>query len=297
MNLSRARMKIIVTGAGGLVGGCLARRFAHGHKVLALRRADLDVTDGEAVRRLLLSESPQLVVNCTVLGVDECEREPGSARALNAEAPRALAAASLEAGAEFLHFGTNYVFDGAGRRIYTAEDEPRPLNVYGRTKLAGERAALAANPRTHVVRTSWVFGAGKESFLSTARRELSAGRRIRAIRDTWASVTYVEDLARRVEEILSRGRYGLYHVVNSGVCSYEDFAKEAARLVGLSEGEAARLIETVAEADVRRAAERPRYTPMRCLLSAELGLAPLRDWRAALAEYVAHDESGKGAGS
>jgi dTDP-4-dehydrorhamnose reductase len=280
-------MKIIVTGAGGLVGGCLVRRFAGKADVLALRRAELDVTDGEAVRRLILSESPQLVVNCAVLGVDECECEPASAHKINVEAPRMLASASLEAGAEFLHFSTNYIFGGEGRRAYTADDEPRPLNIYGRTKLAGERAALAANSRTYIVRTSWVFGAGKNSFLSTAHRELSAGRRVRAITDTWASVTYVEDLARRVEEILARGHYGLYQVVNSGVCTYEDFAKEAARLVGLSETEAAQLIETVTEAEMQRAAERPRYTPMRCLLSEELGLAPLRDWRAALADYVA----------
>lgn len=258
--------------------------------MLALRRADLDVTDDAAVGRMLLSERPQLVVNCTVLGVDECEQDPVAAYSINVEATRSLARASAEAGAEFLHFGTNYVFDGRRREgDYTTEDEPRPLNIYGRTKLAGERAARVANPRTYVVRTSWVFGEGKNSFLSTAHRELSAGRRVRAIRDTWASVTYVEDLARRVEEILARGRYGLYQVVNAGVCTYEDFAKEAARLAGLTEAEAARLVETVSEADMRRAAPRPQYTPMRCLLSEELGLAPLRDWRAALAEYVAQD--------
>ncbi|MDT5262170.1 MAG: dTDP-4-dehydrorhamnose reductase [Acidobacteriota bacterium] len=291
MSLQHNPLKIIVTGAGGLVGGCLSRRFARrGDNVLALRRADLDVTDGAAVERIFLSERSQLVVNCTVIGVDECERDPAAAHAINVEAPRSLARASLEAGAEFLHFSTNYVFDGRRRGIdYIAEDEPHPLNVYGRTKLEGERAAREANPRTYVVRTSWVFGEGKSSFLSTAHRELSAGRRVRAIKDTWASVTYVEDLARRVEEILARRRYGLYQVVNTGVCTYEDFANEAARLAGLSEGEAARLIETVSEADMRRAAPRPQYTPMRCLLSAQLGLAPLRDWRAALAEYVAQE--------
>ena len=108
----------------------------------------------------------------------------------------------------------------------------------------------------------------------------------RAIRDTWASVTYVEDLAARVEEIIAAGRHGLYHVVNEGVCTYEDFAREAARLAGLNEEEAARLIETVTESEVRRPARRPRYTPLRCMTSAELGLPPLRHWRAALAAYV-----------
>jgi dTDP-4-dehydrorhamnose reductase len=265
-------MKVIITGAGGLVGACLARRFGREHFML--------------VRRFINEERPQLVVNCAVLGVDECERDPAAASAVNAEAPRSLAAAASGVGAEFLHFGTNYVFDGEGREPYGERDEPRPLNVYGRTKLDGERAALEANPRGYVVRTSWVFGAGKESFLSTAHRELAAGRGVRAIKDTWASVTYVEDLASRVEELIGAGRHGLYHAVNEGVCTYEDFAREAARLAGLEEETAAHLIQLVTEAEVKRPARRPRYTPLRCTAAAELGLPPLRHWREALAAYV-----------
>ncbi|HLM56264.1 MAG TPA: sugar nucleotide-binding protein, partial [Pyrinomonadaceae bacterium] len=120
-------MKIIITGARGLVGGELARRFSVGHEVLAVGRAELDVTDAGAVGRLMEAERPGLVVNCAVLGVDECEREPARARAVNVEAVASLAAASGEAGAEFLHFSTNYVFDGRarGRARYTQADEAR----------------------------------------------------------------------------------------------------------------------------------------------------------------------------
>lgn len=281
-------MKIIITGARGLVGGELARRFSVEHEVRVLGRAELDVTDAGAVGRLMEAERPDLVVNCAVLGVDECEREPARAQAVNVEAVASLAAASGEAGAEFLHFSTNYVFDGRnrGRTPYTQGDEARPVNVYGRTKLEGERAALSNCPRAYVVRTSWVFGPGKESFLGVAHRELLAGREVRAIKDTWASATYVVDLAARVAEIVSRGRHGVYHVVNEGVCSYYEFALEAARLAGLDAATTARLVVPVSEDDKKRAAERPRYTPMRCLLSEQVGLEPLRDWRAALAEYV-----------
>jgi dTDP-4-dehydrorhamnose reductase len=284
-------MKTIITGAGGLVGGVLSRRLAaSGNEVLALRRADLDVTDAFAVERLVGAERPSLVVNCAVLGVDECERDADAARAVNAEAPRSLARSAADAGAAFLHFSTNYVFDGEGEKFYTEEDEPRPSSVYGRTKAEGERAALDANARALVVRTSWVFGAGKRSFLSTAHVEMRAGRRVRAIKDTWASVTYVEDLAARVGELLALDARGLFHVVNEGVCTYEGFAREAARLAGIGEREAAPLVETVTEAEMRRPAPRPRHTPLRCLAAERLGLAPLRDWRAALAEYVGRDE-------
>jgi len=288
-------MKIIIMGVRGLVGGALARRFCHEHEVIATKRAELDVTDAVAARHLIENERPDLVVNCTVLGVDECEREPEKARAVNATAPAALAAASHAAGAEFLHFGTNYVFDGRthGREPYTVEDEPRPVNVYGRTKLQGELAAAAACPRTYVVRTSWVFGPGKATFLGAAPRELRAGRAVHAIKDTWASATYVADLAARVAEIVAGGRHGTYQVVNEGVCSYYEFALEAARLVGLDAETAARLVVPVGEDEKRREAERPRYTPMRCLLSGRVGLAPLRGWRAALAEYVGRGDAGR----
>ena len=285
-------MRVVITGAGGLVGGAFSRRFAGlGYDVLALRRADLDVTDGAAVERLIRSERPELVINCTVLGVDECERDPSAARAVNATAPRVMSMAANEVGAWFLHFGTNYVFDGEREAPYTEEDEPRPLSIYGSTKAEGETSALALNMRCVVVRTSWVFGAGKSSFLSTAHRELRAGRRVRAIKDTWASVTYVEDLVSRVEEILSLSVSGLFHVVNEGVCTYEEFALEAARLAGLDGREAASLIETVTEAEMRRPATRPRYTPLRSLASKTLGLDPLRDWREALADYVAQEQN------
>src|SRR2546421_727999 len=121
-------MKIIITGAGGLVGGRLARHFDGRHSVVALKHAQLDVTDAEAVRRLVLTETPQVVFNCAVMGVDECEHEREAARNLNVEAPRTLATACAEAGAEFVHFSTNYVFDGEQQKLYTAADEARPVN-------------------------------------------------------------------------------------------------------------------------------------------------------------------------
>ena len=281
--------KVLLAGAGGLVGRHLAARLGASREVLALAHAELDITDGAAVFRTVEAERPGLVVNCAVLGVDECERDERAARAINVEGPRALASAAAAAGADVLHFSTNYVFDGRdeSRAPYTQTDEPHPLNVYGRTKLEGERAVREAAPHSFVVRTSWVYGRGKDSFLSTAHARLAARQAVRAITDTRANTTYVADLVGRVGEILARRVYGTYHVVNEGVCSYYDFAAEAARLAGLGEGEAARLIEKVREGEMGRDAERPRHTPMRCLLSERLGLAPMRDWRGALAAYVA----------
>ena len=288
-------MKIAIVGAGGLVGSHLARYFATEHQVLALTRHDLDITDHTAIKRWMRREQPEVIINCSVLNVDECERDPAQAKAINVSGPRALAEAATEIEAEIIHFSTNYVFDG--HRIgtpYTIEDETHPVNVYGQTKLDGEMAVREACPRNFILRTAWVFGHGKENFLSTVHRHLLAGERLRAITDIWSSTTFAADLAARTSEILARRHYAVYHIVNAGSCSYHEFALEAARLAGVSETETERLIEVVNEADLKRIAARPRYTALRCLVSEQLGLPPMRDWRAALADYIRADRDLRG---
>jgi dTDP-4-dehydrorhamnose reductase len=281
-------MKIMITGAAGLVGTDLCRHLAAENEILALNHRGLDITDRERVRQFCLNYRPGIVINCAVIGVDECERDPKLAEAVNVSGPKSLAIATAEIGADFLHFSTNYVFEGEplNRELYTIDDEAHPINVYGSTKLAGEQAVQTASPRSFIIRSSWIYGAGRDNFLSSAPRNLLAGERIRAITDVWASTTFVADLTKRVSEILARRHYGIYHVVNSGVCSYSEFALEAARLIGLGAEKTDRLIEKLSEGDAKRQARRPRYTPMRCLLSERLGLAPMRDWRKALADYV-----------
>ena len=194
-----------------------------------------------------------------------------------------------------MHFSTNYVFDGESERLtpYTIADETRPINVYGRTKLAGERAVTSATPASDVVRTAWVYGVGKESFLASVPRKLLASEHVFAIVDAFSTTTYVRDLVVRAAEIIDRGRYGTYHVVNEGVCSYYEFAVQAARLIGVEDAVIDELIVPVKESEMKRPARRPRWTPLRCVLSAEIGLAPLRDWREALACYISTDLEGR----
>lgn len=281
-------MKILITGVSGLVGSHLAKRLMPSHEVVALKHGDLDITDEAAVRRRVAEAIPELVVNCAVFQVDECEKNPARSRAVNTDGPRHLAKAASEVGATIIQFSTQYAFPGepVGRAPYTIQDEQRPVNLYGKTKVDGEQAVRHACPRSYVIRTSWVFGSGKSTFLCTVADDLRAGKRVRAIDDIWSSTTYVEDLIDRTMEIHVKGRYGVYHVVNAGVCSYYEFALEAGHLRGIARGEIDRLIEVIHERDMKRIAARPRYTPLRCLLSEEIGLPPMRTWREALAEFV-----------
>ena len=238
--------------------------------------------------RRLSDAAPSLVINCAVVQVDEAEKNPAKASAVNAQGPAFLAEAAAQLGAEMIHFSTQYAFQGEppGRAPYTIEDELRPVNVYGSSKVAGERAVRDACAKSFIIRTSWVYGNGKKSFLCTVHKDLQAGKRMRVIDDIWSSTTYVEDLIERVLQIHTAGHYGTYHVVNEGVCSYCDFALEAGRLVGVDLHQLDVLLEIVKEADMKRVAARPRYTPLRCLLSEQLGFTPMRDWREALAAYV-----------
>lgn len=276
-------MRILITGAAGLVGSHLAKAYAH-EDVIALRHRDLDITDAAAVDAMVRRLRPDVIFNCAVIGVDDCEADPALAERVNVAGPAALARAADGVGATMVHFSTNYVFDGERTSAlpYTIEDEARPINVYGVTKLRGEQAVASASARAFIVRTSWVFGPRGRNFLSTVAGRLARGERVQTIVDTFASATSVSDLVARVIELVARGEYGTYHVVNDGICSYESFAREAARLVQADDDS----IDRVTEASLARPARRPRWTPMRCLLSERLGFPPLRSWENALSEYV-----------
>jgi len=286
-------MKVLITGAAGLVASHFSRRLARDHELLALARGALDITNHDAVMRRVVEFHPELIINGAVVQVDEAEENPVRAEAVNVDGPRFLAEAANQIGAEIVHFSTQYVFQGepVGRAAYTIDDETKPVNNYGRTKLRGETAVRNACPRSYIVRTSWVYGSGKNSFLCTVHRDLQTGKRVRVIDDIWSSTTYVDDLIARCLEILNRRRHGTYHIVNEGVCTYYDFALEAGARSGLARTRIDGLCDITHEGDMERAAARPRYTPLRCVLSQELGLPAMRQWREALAAYVENDRS------
>lgn len=277
------RRKILITGAGGLLGRHVTRWFAERYDVIAARREDMDLTDALTVRRWIAEHRPDVIINCAALSnVDMCEREPARAFAVNAEGAYHLALAANEVGAELVHLSTDYVFDGKKRTPYTIDDEPRPINVYGRSKLEGEKLVRQALPRHYIVRIARLFGRGGRNFASAlldlARRE----GRLLAIVDEIGSPTYVMDLIERLDEIIRCGRYGTYHVTNEGACSWYEFALTALQLAGLR----GVVIEKVSSADLDRPARRPPYTVLRCLLSERLGWTPLRPWPQAYAAFI-----------
>lgn len=260
---------------------------AEGESVVGFNHQELDITNPSAIDHTFASERPEVVVNCAAwTDVDGCESDRERAMAANAQGPKLLAVGCSKIGALFLTISTDYVFDGTKDGFYTQDDEPRPMSVYGVSKLAGERRAQDAWARTIVVRSGYIFGAGGTNFLSTLISRASRGERLTAITDAVGTPTYAIDLAARIYDLVRLDRPDLYHVVNAGEgASFADFASCALEKAGLR----ADLLQPATLESLGRPAPRPRNSKLRCLLSEELGLEPLPFWQDSLAQFIAAD--------
>ena len=279
-------MRILVTGAGGLVGtSVVAHCTSVGDIVFAHTRQSLDITDSDSVERAFAEAKPDAVINCAAwTDVDGCESDHDRAFSVNAHGPENLAIAARKVKAALVTISTDYVFDGTKVGFYTQLDEPNPQSVYGVSKLEGERRVREENAQTIIVRTGFVFGRGGKNFLSTIVEHASNGETLRAIGDARGTPTYAPDLAARLRELALIGRPEIFHVVNAGNgASYVDFASLALRSAGLD----ATQIEPVSASSLNRPAPRPANSCLRCLVSESIGLAPMPDWQASLKIFAA----------
>lgn len=277
--------KVLITGAGGLVGNASVEHcLANGDEVVAYDRKSLDIGHAANVDAVITSERPDAVINCAAwTDVDGCESDPVRAERDNAIGPENLARACRRANALLLTISTDYVFDGAKEGFYTQRDQPRPLSVYGRFKLEGERRPQAEHARTIVVRTGYIFGPGGRNFLSTVVERAKRGEKLKVITDSWGTPTYARDLAARLRELVELDLPGVFHVVSAGEgASFETFTREALKLARCEPAS----VEPVSMDSLSRPAPRPRNSKMKCLLSEAIGLPPLPDWQEGLAHFV-----------
>jgi dTDP-4-dehydrorhamnose reductase len=283
-------LKVVVTGAGGLVGRAVRSAFGDkGQDVRAFDHERFDITDEAAVNKIIQSESPDVVVNCAAwTNVDGCEFEEERATRTNALGPELLALACRKTGALFITISTDYVFDGTRDGFYTQRDQPNPQSVYGTSKLDGERRAQNAWARTIVVRSGYIFGVGGSNFLSTFMDAARRGEHLKVIDDSFGTPTYAPHLAGRLHRLAEIDLPGLYHVVNSGSgASFAQFAERAFTLAHLDPG----LLRTVSLDSLSRPAARPRNSRLSCLLSKAIGLEPLPLWTDAVGEFVGQSAS------
>lgn len=288
---------ILITGGDGLLAHALREIAPRDFEFTFVGHADFDLTQPGLMAQRLAELRPDVVINTAAYNlVDRCETERDLSWAANATGPQQLAGLCADAGIRLVHYGTDYVFDGAKKSPYLESDAPQPLNHYAAGKLAGEQAVLAASPRHLVLRTSWVFGSHPvqvKTFIHTVLRAAREGRPLKSTTDQVSVPTFAPDLAQWTLELVRRSASGLVHAVNDEGVSRYDWTK-----VILEEAVVAGLFSTVPPVEpvlstfFSSTMKRPDYTVMsNAKLTQCLG-RPLGSWRMGLKKMLAH-ESGR----
>jgi len=282
-------MNIAVIGSNGQLGRDVVNAFAENHDdVSSLTHADIEVSKFDAVKICLEKCSPAIVVNTAAMHhVDNCEKEPGSAYAVNAIGVRNLAAITRDLGATLIHVSTDYVFDGRKDAPYVEEDAPFPLQVYGNSKLAGEFYARTLNPKHFILRTSALYGRhpcrakNGHNFVDLMLQLARTRGRVRVVNDEFVSPTPTADLARQVVALSRSDDYGLFHATSEGSCSWYEFARE---IFSLAEVEVK--LEVASPGEFPGKALRPHYSVLENRALKRIGLNVFASWKAGLRQYL-----------
>lgn len=278
-------MKVLVIGAGGMLGSEIARMLACTHEVTAWDIGEIDVTDRAGALARVKTAAPDLILNAAALvDVELCEKQPEAAWKVNAVGAQNLALAAREVSAQYLLISTDYVFDGASAEDYGEISLPNPINQYGKSKLAGERLAAGIWPRTYIVRTSWLFGHRPRNYVERVLSAADADGVVRMAEDQLESPTYVPHVAGAVCALIPTGAHGTYHVTSVGACTRLEFARyvlsKAGRTVPL---------EKLEKPAAGRAAQRPARTVLDCRLFQMVTGHRLPSWQSGVDEYLSHD--------
>ena len=257
-------MKVLLFGRTGQVGSALAEQAVAPAVVQSLNRADVDLADSSAIERVICQTQPDVVINAAAYtAVDRAESEPDEAYQVNAKAPGVMAQACLECQAVFVHYSTDYVFDGRGRQPYVEDSPTGPTGVYARSKLAGELAVMAAGGQAIILRTGWVYSHDGRNFLHTMLRLAESGEPLSVVGDQVGSPTYAPDLATATWEIIDRFQAlssscnpRIFHATNHGTVSWHGFASALFERLGRDDV----VVEAITTAMYPTAAPRPAYS-------------------------------------
>ena len=282
-------MKIAVVGANGQLGSDVAAAFvAAGDEVSSLSHTDIEVSDLQSVTNALRAVRPQVVVNTSAMHhVENCEREPEKAFAINAIGARNLASAARELDAVLMHVSTDYVFDGAKGSPYVEEDAPRPLNVYGITKVAGEHFVRATAPKHFVIRTSGLYGKspcrakGGLNFIELMLKFAKDRGQVRVVDSEIVSPTSTAELAQQIVKLSRSDAYDLYHATAEGSCSWYEFAREIFAMA-----DAPVRLEIAGPNEFPAKVARPTYSVLENRALKAQGLNVFRPWQEGLHQYL-----------
>jgi dTDP-4-dehydrorhamnose reductase len=272
-------MRVVITGANGQLGQALQADTAAAEAIIPVDLPEWDITDPRVTARLA-DLRPDLVIHCAAMtDVDGCARDPDAAFRVNALGTQNVALACQRAGAALVYVSTNEVFDGQASRPYIEFDVANPINAYGASKWAGERIAAQLVHRLYIVRIAWLFAPRSRSFVSKILARAEQQRRLQVVTDEVASPTYAPDLAAAIWQLVTTDHFGIYHLVNEGMCSRYEYAIEILRQAGRADIP----IEPIIRDQFERPSRPPAFAPLRNTVAAALGIR-LRPWQEALAD-------------
>lgn len=283
-------MKVAVVGANGQLGQDVVSAFAaKGDEVCPLTHSDVELSDSKAVQTVIKNVKPDILVNTAAMHhVENCEREPEKAFAVNGLGARNLAMAARECGATIMHISTDYVFDGAKSRPYEETDAPRPLSVYGNTKLSGEYFVRSCTDKHFVLRTSAIYGKhpcrakGGLNFIELMLKLARERGTVRVVNNEFVTPTSTAEIARQIVELSRTSCYGLYHATAEGSCSWYEFAREIFELANVNVK-----LEIAGSNEFPAKVARPLYSVLENRALKCRGLNVFRPWQESLREYLA----------
>ena len=273
-------MKVALTGAGGMLGHAVVRVFADA-ELVPFTRADFDITSLDDTVKKIRDAHPDFLIHAAAFtNVDACETEPEAAYLINGVGTRNVVMACEEIHCPVIHISSDYVFDGSKTTPYDEWDTPNPVSRYGVSKLMAEQFVLSLTNRFYIVRTSWLFGRNGRNFVDTVLRLLAEKDPLRVVNDQFGSPTFTDDLALTIRQLLGHG-YGIYHVTNTGVCTWYEFAVEIAEMKGVRKE-----IIPVTSMEFSRPARRPANSALNDTMLRLERIGPLRHWEDALNAYL-----------
>lgn len=274
-------MKILITGSNGMLGHDLANAL-EGNELILTTSKTLDITDKDHTIEFICDAEPDIVINSAAYtDVDGCEENHDLAYAVNGEGVRNLAMACREIDCPLVHISTDYVFDGSATEPIAEDGEIGPISVYGKSKLQGEEAIHEILDKYFIIRTAWLYGLNGKNFPKTMLELAESHSEITVVYDEVGTPTYTPDLAYGISELIETDRYGIYHLTNSGSCSWCEFARYIFEVAGKDVN-----VIPVTASEFARPAPRPSYSVLDNKNWVENGFEPLRDYKEAIKEYI-----------
>jgi len=276
-------VKILLLGHKGMLGSDLLLKLKIEHEVVGLDKEEIDIVSASECRGAIEEIKPDIVINAAAYtNVDGCETAKDECFAVNAEAVKNIADACRDKNIRIIHFSTDYVFDGKAKQPYKEDHPCNPINVYGESKLAGERYLQSLSDNYVLIRTSWLYGEHGKNFVQTILEKVKTIKKLTVVDDQIGSPTYTKDLAAAVDLLIKQNAKGIFHITNRGSCSWYQFAVKILQKAGIQDID----VIPIKSDQLQRPAKRPAYSVLSMHKFIQTTGKTMQPWQLGLQDYL-----------